>query len=198
VRDPLITLGCCDPVERVETTKANDVERLYILGIFEAWEESFGNSERTCTEARANEKVKEAIEGGQQLTRQKFASRLSSLIGVRLGGYVMESPNKAEKERPENKRKMRFVSYTYRLSREDDCAERRLEDPVEPEPTEPPVPRSFEASVDKDDDDDADSAPKQQQQEREIKQTSERTNMQQSPKHARPHTIFSAASAGHR
>jgi hypothetical protein len=41
----------------------------------------------------------------------------------------MESPNKAEKERPGNKRKMRFVPYTYRLvpppSREDDCAEPR-------------------------------------------------------------------------
>jgi hypothetical protein len=115
VRDALITLGCCDPVERVETTKANDADRLYTFGIFEAWEESFGDSVKTCTEARANEKVKEAIDGGQQLTRQKFASRLAGLIGVRLGGYVMESPNKAEKERPGNKKKMRFVPYTYRL-----------------------------------------------------------------------------------
>src|SRR5262245_18985606 len=140
VRDPLIPLGCHDPVERVETTKANDADRLYTLGIFEAWEESFGDREKTCTEARANEKVKEAIEGGQQLTRQKFASRLSGLIGVRLGGYVMETPNKAEKERPGNKKKMRFVPYSYRLvppqRREDDCAEPQAADPVEPVQTQ--------------------------------------------------------------
>jgi hypothetical protein len=52
----------------------------------------------------------------------------------------MESPNKAEKERPGNKRKMRFVPYTYRLvpppSREDDCAEPRAADPVEPVQTQ--------------------------------------------------------------
>src|SRR5262249_56007487 len=88
VRDPLITLGCHDPVERVETTKANDADRLYTLGIFEAWEESFGDSEKTCTEARANEKGKEAIEGGQPLTRQKFATRLSCPIRSRLCGPV--------------------------------------------------------------------------------------------------------------
>jgi len=150
VRDPLIALGCCDPVERVEVTKANDAERLHTLGIFQ-------DGEKTSKDAYDNEKVRAAIEGGEKLARQKFASRLSGLIGVRLGGYVMESPNKAEKERPENKKKMRFVPYTYRLvpppRREDDdekdvvisdTAEPRSADLVEPGPTEPPMPRSFE------------------------------------------------------
>src|SRR5262249_1409167 len=92
VRDALITLGCCDPVGRVETTKANDADRLYTLGIFEAWEEQFGINERASKDAYDNEKVRAAIEGGEKLTRQKFATKLSGLIGVRLGGYVMDSP----------------------------------------------------------------------------------------------------------
>src|SRR5262249_16855570 len=74
-------------------------------------------------------------EGGPQLTRQKFASKLFGLIGVRLGGYVMESPNKAEKERPENKKKMQFVPYTYRLV----SPSRPPPGPPEPEPSGPDV-----------------------------------------------------------
>ena len=45
-------------------------------------------------------------------TRNRCANYL---IGVRLGGYVMESPNKTEKEQPEKKKKMQFVPYKYRL-----------------------------------------------------------------------------------
>lgn len=113
IRDVLITLGCRDPVERVETAKANDAGRLYTLGIFEAWWEQFGTDVKTAKDAQENEKVRAAIEDGELLSRQKVAAKLSSLIGVRLGGYVMESPNKAEKEQPGSKKK--FAPYTYRL-----------------------------------------------------------------------------------
>jgi len=115
IRDVLITLGCSDPVERVETTKANDAARLYTLGIFEAWEDQFQDETKTAKDAFDNEKVRAAVEGGQLLTRQKFATKLFNLIGVRLGGYVMESLNKIEKEQPEKKKKMQFVPYKYRL-----------------------------------------------------------------------------------
>ena len=113
MRDVLVTLGCRDPVERVETAKANDAGRLYTLSIFEARWEQFETDVKTARDAYDNEKVRQAIEGGQLLTRQKFASKLSSLIGVRVGGYAMESPNKAEKEQAGSKKK--FVPYTYRL-----------------------------------------------------------------------------------
>jgi hypothetical protein len=115
VRDTLITLNCCDSVERVETAKANDAERLHTLDVFETWKEQFKADEKTSKDAYDNQKVRAAIEGGQQLTRQKFATKLSSLIGVRLGGYAMESPNKAEKDRPANRKRLRFVPCTYRL-----------------------------------------------------------------------------------
>jgi hypothetical protein len=151
VRDTLITLGCCDPVERVETAKANDADRLYTLGIFEAWEEQFGAEEKTSKDAYDNEKVRAAVEGAQQLTRQKFATKLSSLIGVRLGGYLMESPNKAEKERPENKKRLRFVPYTYRLMSPPRYRDDGERDVVISDTAEPPLAEDVTAAADADD-----------------------------------------------
>lgn len=42
VRDPLLTIGCCDPVERVAKTKANDPRRCAIVELFNAWWNSHG------------------------------------------------------------------------------------------------------------------------------------------------------------
>src|SRR5205085_6029191 len=37
VRDPLLTLGCCDPVDRIETIKARDPQRLRLAELFQVW-----------------------------------------------------------------------------------------------------------------------------------------------------------------
>ena len=36
-RDPLLALGCRDPVERVEMVKADDPQRRRIVELFETW-----------------------------------------------------------------------------------------------------------------------------------------------------------------
>src|SRR5262245_16456193 len=41
-RDPLVALGCCDPVERIEALKANDPYRQRIAELFRTWWEHHG------------------------------------------------------------------------------------------------------------------------------------------------------------
>ena len=44
VRDPLLTLGCCDPVERVEMVKAHDAHRQRIAELFRTWDSFHGDA----------------------------------------------------------------------------------------------------------------------------------------------------------
>ena len=44
-RDPLLTLGCRDPVERIEALKANDPRRQRIAELFQVWWEHHGQSQ---------------------------------------------------------------------------------------------------------------------------------------------------------
>lgn len=43
MRDPLLTLGCRDPVERIEALKANDPYRQRIAEFFKTWWEAHGD-----------------------------------------------------------------------------------------------------------------------------------------------------------
>jgi hypothetical protein len=48
VRDPLLALGCRDPVERIDTVKANDPQRRHVADLFEAWWSHHGGTPRSC------------------------------------------------------------------------------------------------------------------------------------------------------
>jgi hypothetical protein len=88
VRDPLLALGCRDPVQRVIETKENDSEREWISELFHAWDEKHG--EEPVTADKLHPEVKKLIDPHRP-NRQKIAEVLKGLQGTRLGGFVLTS-----------------------------------------------------------------------------------------------------------
>jgi hypothetical protein len=93
-RDPYIALGCRDPVERIETLKANDPRRQKIVGLFRSWWEHHGMTPITANELA--EQVR-AIVDPQARGRQYVASYLARLAGTRAAGFVLTRDNSAGK-----------------------------------------------------------------------------------------------------
>jgi hypothetical protein len=85
-RDPLLTLGCCDPVERIERIKADDPHRRWIVDVLEAWHMQHGDEPTTA--ANLAEPVRALIDPHGR-SRQHFSARLSQLAGTRAGGFVL-------------------------------------------------------------------------------------------------------------
>lgn len=86
VRDPLLTLGCCDPVERVELVKAQDPHRQHVAELFHAWDKCHGST--PVKAAELDERVVKIIDP-QGRGRQFIASRLATLTGTRSAGFVL-------------------------------------------------------------------------------------------------------------
>jgi putative DNA primase/helicase len=92
VRDPVLTLGCADPVERVALIKARDPERARLAAIFMAWRDAYGDS--PVTAAKLDPRVRALIDP-QERGRQFVAAFLDRRQGVRVAGFVLtrqESP----------------------------------------------------------------------------------------------------------
>jgi hypothetical protein len=85
-RDPLVTLGCCDPVERIEALKANDPRRQRIGELFRAWWEHHGALPTKASDLA--EPVK-AIADPQGRGRQYLATFLIGLAGTHAAGFVL-------------------------------------------------------------------------------------------------------------
>lgn len=83
VRDPLLTLGCADPVERVAAIKASDPERMRMTAIFTAWHEKHGSDRITA--ADLHETVSELM-CGPGASRQAVANAVRNLAGTRAAG----------------------------------------------------------------------------------------------------------------
>ncbi len=86
VRDPLLSLGCADPVERIRATKMADPKRRMLAELFAAWWEH--HHDRPVTAAMLNESVS-AILNPQGRPRQYVAQRLLQLTGTRSSGFVL-------------------------------------------------------------------------------------------------------------
>jgi putative DNA primase/helicase len=87
VRDPLLALGCHDPVKRVRDIKERDPERQRILEIFTKWHEAHGATPMRASEL--HDEVKRAIDP-QDHGRQYQARAVGNLVGTRLAGYVLK------------------------------------------------------------------------------------------------------------
>jgi hypothetical protein len=87
VRDPLLALGCHDPVKRVRDIKERDPERQRILEIFIKWHEMHGATPMRVSEL--HDEVKRAIDP-QDHGRQYQARAVGNLVGTRLAGYVLK------------------------------------------------------------------------------------------------------------
>ena len=85
-RDPLIALGCADPVERVRQAKQADPKRRVMAELFECWNTHHGGT--PVTVAKLADPVAEILDP-QNRSRQYRATRLQSMIGTRAGGFVL-------------------------------------------------------------------------------------------------------------
>jgi hypothetical protein len=86
VRDPLLTLGCPDPVEQVQQAKASDQRRQNTLAIFAEWWQHHMAHPMTATQLAVP--VLGLIDP-QGRGRQFVAARLMQLTGTRAGGFVL-------------------------------------------------------------------------------------------------------------
>jgi hypothetical protein len=85
-RDPLIALGCADPVERVRQAKQADPKRRVMAELFDCWQAHHGAT--PVTVAKLATPVAEILDP-QNRSRQYRATRLQSMIGTRAGGFVL-------------------------------------------------------------------------------------------------------------
>jgi putative DNA primase/helicase len=85
-RDPLLSLGCCDPVERIDLLKSRDPRRLRVAEFFTTWWAKHGS-----TPIAANDldwQVKSIVDP-QGRGRQYLAVVVSELAGTRAAGFVL-------------------------------------------------------------------------------------------------------------
>lgn len=86
VRDPLLALGCQDPVNRVSEAKERDSRRQEIKDLFEAWERRHQDKPVTANELQ--EDVQRIIDPLGK-SRQHVAAYLGNLAGTRVAGKVL-------------------------------------------------------------------------------------------------------------
>jgi hypothetical protein len=86
VRDPLLALGCQDPVAQIREIKARDPHRQRVAEIYELWWEHHGEAPTKASELA--EEVKAAIDP-QGRGRQFIAKAVEDLSGTRQSGFVL-------------------------------------------------------------------------------------------------------------
>jgi hypothetical protein len=93
-RDPLIALGCQDPVERIEVLKARDPRRQRIAELFQLWWEHHG-----ARPVKANELAEpvKAAADPQGRGRQYLATFIAGLAGTHAAGFVLNRQEAAGK-----------------------------------------------------------------------------------------------------
>jgi hypothetical protein len=95
-RDPLLALGCSDPVERVSQIKAADPKRQHLVEVLGRWWHH--HSDQDIAMADLHTDVKEAIDTNSKrqaddalvFSRQKVASFLRSHVNTRVSGFLLQ------------------------------------------------------------------------------------------------------------
>lgn len=93
-RDPLLALGCRDPVQRIDEIKSDDPHRRRIVELFEIWDSH--HEDRPTKGADLAEPVL-ALLDPQGRGRQFVAARLVQLAGTCAGGFVLTREKAAGK-----------------------------------------------------------------------------------------------------
>jgi hypothetical protein len=86
VRDPLLTLGCTDPVERIEVLKATDPRRQSLAELYEVWWDNHGDN--PVKAADLADRVRNLIDP-QCRGRQYVVTYVAQLSGTRAAGFVL-------------------------------------------------------------------------------------------------------------
>ena len=85
VRDPLLALGCQDPVERVSEAKQRDGRRQAVADLFAIWWDK--HQDHPVAVRQLHDDVKQALDP-QGRGRQYVASQVEKLAGTRMAGFV--------------------------------------------------------------------------------------------------------------
>ena len=85
-RDPLLALGCRDPVQRITDAKVNDPRRRAVAELFHAWHAAHGSTAVTVAGLAA---AVQAAANPDGKPRQWLAARIRNLAGTRLAGFVL-------------------------------------------------------------------------------------------------------------
>jgi hypothetical protein len=86
VRDPLLTLGCRDPVAQISKAKALDPRRVRLVELFETWHSN--HQSKPMKVENLADAVK-AIADPQNRGRQYRAAWFSKMHNTRAAGYVL-------------------------------------------------------------------------------------------------------------
>src|SRR5262249_47682281 len=95
VRDPLVALGCQDPVARIAELKISDPYRQATVEIFQAWGRHHKNDAVKASELADGVQVA-LVPNPKKPNRESVASRVANLGGTRLAGFHLTS-NKGDK-----------------------------------------------------------------------------------------------------
>jgi hypothetical protein len=93
VRDPLLTLGCEDPVEEMLRAKMNDPARQELRTLFITWHEKHKSDPVTVGELHQD--VRDII-NPQNKPIQWLRRAIERYVGTRIGGYVMTRSKSSE------------------------------------------------------------------------------------------------------
>jgi hypothetical protein len=93
-RDPLLALGCRDPIERIEELKINDPRRQRIAELFQVWWE---HHEDAPVKANQLAEPVKAVADPQQRGRQYLATFIAGLSGTHAAGFVLKRQDPAGK-----------------------------------------------------------------------------------------------------
>jgi hypothetical protein len=104
-RDPLLALGCADPVERIGELAASDPEREEISELFEVW--SYRHGETPTYRKNLHSEVLRIVDPDKR-GRQRVTAYLDSLAGTRHAGHLFE--RQKDLNHP-------WIPATYRLKR---------------------------------------------------------------------------------
>jgi hypothetical protein len=86
VRDPLLTLGCADPVERIAEVKGKDQRRRRIAEILNTW---WARHESAPVKAADIHQDVRALIDPQGRSRQFVAAALEKMVGARVAGFML-------------------------------------------------------------------------------------------------------------
>jgi hypothetical protein len=112
VRDPLLALGCLDPVERVGEAKERDTRRQATAELFQAWWDRY--QDRPMPLRGLDEQVVRLVDP-QGRGRQYVASQFGKLAGTRIAGLMLNRQAAAG----------HWGAATYRMERTDDPEKHR-------------------------------------------------------------------------
>jgi hypothetical protein len=95
-RDPLVTLGCRDPVERIEALKANDPRRQLIGELFRAWWEHHGTEPTKANDLALLALCSRAKNPPANGLRRRTPSKTWTAWGIGLIGAIAGRPTPDE------------------------------------------------------------------------------------------------------